>query len=99
MVDKLARRDTMESMNKYGIGQWQPGETAPKDGTVVLLMFSDAIFSKHDTGLSIHSMRWNGDTELWETACFNEKPNDKYTSWCWAGDHPVQWAPIVEVEK
>lgn len=74
---------------------WLPIETAPLDGTSVLLLIKDAEHPLQDsnTSVSIGSYGVNGGLE--------EDPEWCFAGWCWCHDHyvrgegvPTHWMPL-----
>lgn len=74
---------------------WQPIETAPKDGTSVLLLIGDADHALHDDtyAVSIGSYGVEGGPEY--------DPTWNFAGWCWTHDHytrgegtPTHWMPL-----
>ena len=59
---------------------WQPIETAPKDGTVVDLYIHN---SDHDGGMRAADCRFNDDTDAWEDNYRNEVEEYGYQATHW----------------
>ena len=82
--------------------QWQPIETAPKDGTLVLLLIAAGEGCEHPLEDSDKPTRTLG---------FNNFAHDgedvwKFAGWCWSHDHftegkgkPIGWRPYVAVDQ
>ena len=66
--------------------EWQPIETAPKDGTVILVM----------TGETMHVVRWiniHGDFDYWAV------DDNKHGPFTLRGKAPTHWMPLPEPPK
>ena len=59
-------------------GKWQPIETAPKDGTAILVAHSEAAFD----------VWWSDDENGWVDDCMDDW-GDKYIIY-----HPTHWMPL-----
>ena len=66
--------------------EWQPIETAPKDGTDILVM----------TGETMHVVRWiniHGDFDYWAV------DDNKHGPFTLRGKAPTHWMPLPETPK
>ena len=66
--------------------EWQPIETAPKDGTDILVM----------TGETMHVVRWiniHGDFDYWAV------DDNKHGPFTLRGKAPTHWMPLPEPPK
>jgi len=66
--------------------EWQPIETAPKDGTDILVM----------TGETMHVVRWiniHGDFDYWAV------DDNKHGPFTLRGKAPTHWLPLPETPK
>lgn len=66
--------------------EWQPIETAPKDGTDILVM----------TGETMHVVRWiniHGDFDYWAV------DDNKHGPFTLRGKAPTNWMPLPEPPK
>ena len=66
--------------------RWQPIETAPKDGTDILVM----------TGETMHVVRWiniHGDFDYWAV------DDNKHGPFTLRGKAPTHWMPLPETPK
>ena len=73
---------------REGVGriEWQPIETAPKDGTDMLVM----------TGETMHVVRWiniHGDFDYWAV------DDNKHGPFTLRGKAPTHWLPLPETPK
>ena len=80
-------REENERLRK-GAGriEWQPIETAPKDGTDILVM----------TGETMHVVRWiniHGDFDYWAV------DDNKHGPFTLRGKAPTHWLPLPETPK
>ena len=69
-----------------GLIEWQPIETAPKDGTDILVM----------TGETMHVVRWiniHGDFDYWAV------DDNKHGPFTLRGKAPTHWMPLPEPPK
>lgn len=63
---------------------WQPIETAPKDGTKVLLFFPGPFNDKAENG--IVTGQWTGNTDRWWLSAIWASSN--------AHQNPTHWMPL-----
>lgn len=71
------------------VSAWQPIETAPRDGTIVLLRHALRKDWKPQ------AMAWNAKTKQWEGMGFSMMRSFR-TAWDKEAIQPDQWAPIPE---
>ena len=66
--------------------EWQPIETAPKDGTRLLLKFDPPFHDVTEIGVAVGC--WTGNSDHWWLSCI----------WASSGAHrpPTYWAPIPQ---
>lgn len=69
--------------------QWQPIETAPKDGTAVLLWAKDLRFP----GRMCVAQYANYDIEWWYVT------DGKFGPWPLRGPSPTHWMPLPEIPR
>lgn len=81
-ITKLNYPEGRSTVCKHG---WQPIETAPKDGTEILLYFP---------------IYWNGNKPQIKSAAFDAADNiwiDNIMNWC-KEDSPTKWQPLPPTE-
>jgi hypothetical protein len=85
---------TLRRIVRRASGGWRPMETAPRDGTAVLLFIEDAEhpFEDESTTVSIGSYGVEGGPE--------QDPTWSFAGWCWQQDcycrgagRPIGWMP------
>jgi hypothetical protein len=67
---------------------WQPIETAPKDGTLVLLYFPGGCFS-NDGNVCVGFWSTDGSDDWFSRECDSNSMTE-------LGDFPTHWMPIPE---
>lgn len=75
-----------------GMSEWQPIETAPKDGTEILLLFTEPPFGAGDTNIAVGF--WSNTTSVWdeETPWFASEADSKpLTAF---GAKATHWMPL-----
>lgn len=79
--------------------QWQPMDTAPKDGTLVLLLIAPSEERDHALEDTAEASRTIGHNN------FDNDGEDRwqFAGWCWSHDHytegegmPSAWAPLLK---
>ena len=80
---------------------WQPMSTAPKDGTLILLLCESG-----GPGEQWYEANPTEDSRLWRTIGWNNLADEevdewRMAGWCWDHDHitdgngtPVNWMPL-----
>lgn len=85
------------------MSEWQPIETAPKDGTLIFLLVAqdESEGSDHPTENAL----------VFRTIGMNNFDHDgedvwRFAGWCWAHDHwvegsgtPINWQPLPDPPK
>ena len=82
----LLREENERLRKDAGRIEWQPIETAPKDGTDILVM----------TGETMHVVRWiniHGDFDYWAV------DDNKHGPFTLRGKAPTHWLPLPEPPK
>ena len=82
----LLREENERLKADAGLSEWQPIETAPKDGTDILVM----------TGETMHVVRWiniHGDFDYWAV------DDNKHGPFTLRGKAPTNWMPLPEPPK
>ena len=82
----LLREENGRLRKDAGRIEWQPIETAPKDGTDILVM----------TGETMHVVRWiniHGDFDYWAV------DDNKHGPFTLRGKAPTNWMPLPEPPK
>ena len=82
----LLREENERLKADAGLIEWQPIETAPKDGTDILVM----------TGETMHVVRWiniHGDFDYWAV------DDNKHGPFTLRGKAPTHWMPLPEPPK
>ena len=82
----LLREENERLRNDAELIEWQPIETAPKDGTDILVM----------TGETMHVVRWiniHGDFDYWAV------DDNKHGPFTLRGKAPTHWMPLPEPPK
>jgi len=82
----LLREENERLKADAGLSEWQPIETAPKDGTDILVM----------TGETMHVVRWiniHGDFDYWAV------DDNKHGPFTLRGKAPTHWMPLPEPPK
>ena len=82
----LLREENERLRKGAGRIEWQPIETAPKDGTDILVM----------TGETMHVVRWiniHGDFDYWAV------DDNKHGPFTLRGKAPTHWMPLPETPK
>ena len=82
----LLREENERLRNDADRIEWQPIETAPKDGTDILVM----------TGETMHVVRWiniHGDFDYWAV------DDNKHGPFTLRGKAPTNWMPLPEPPK
>ena len=82
----LLREENERLKADAGLSEWQPIETAPKDGTDILVM----------TGETMHVVRWiniHGDFDYWAV------DDNKHGPFTLRGKAPTNWMPLPEQPK
>ena len=82
----LLREENERLRNDAELSEWQPIETAPKDGTDILVM----------TGETMHVVRWiniHGDFDYWAV------DDNKHGPFTLRGKAPTHWMPLPEPPK
>lgn len=83
------------------MSEWQPIETAPKDGTEIILRKGDRVTSGAWIEWSETSTEFHGTTGAW----LGEVEQDSGANWAsWDGgfleeDEPTNWMPLPEPPK
>ena len=82
----LLREENERLRNDAELSEWQPIETAPKDGTDILVM----------TGETMHVVRWiniHGDFDYWAV------DDNKHGPFTLRGKAPTHWMSLPEPPK
>lgn len=82
----LLREENERLRKDAGLIEWQPIETAPKDGTDILVM----------TGETMHVVRWiniHGGFDYWAV------DDNKHGPFTLRGKAPTHWMPLPELPK
>ena len=82
----LLREENERLKADAGLSEWQPIETAPKDGTDILVM----------TGETMHVVRWiniHGDFDYWAV------DDNKHGPFTLRGKAPTHWIQLPEPPK
>ena len=82
----LLREENERLKADAGLSEWQPIETAPKDGTDILVM----------TGETMHVVRWiniHGDFDYWAV------DDNKHGPFTLRGKAPTNWMPLPDPPK
>ena len=82
----LLREENERLKADAGLSEWQPIETAPKDGTDILVM----------TGETMHVVRWiniHGDFDYWAV------DDNKHGPFTLRGKAPTHWMSLPEPPK
>lgn len=82
----LLREENERLKADAGLIEWQPIETAPKNGTDILVM----------TGETMHVVRWiniHGDFDYWAV------DDNKHGPFTLRGKAPTHWMPLPEPPK
>ena len=82
----LLREENERLRKDAGLIEWQPIETAPKNGTDILVM----------TGETMHVVRWiniHGDFDYWAV------DDNKHGPFTLRGKAPTHWLPLPEPPK
>ena len=82
----LLREENERLRNDAELIEWQPIETAPKDGTDILVM----------TGETMHVVRWvniHGDFDYWAV------DDNKHGPFTLRGKAPTHWMQLPELPK
>lgn len=69
------------------MSEWQPIETAPRDGTVVL------VCGHGSAGYYVADAKWDTDEEAW---CLFDQPSDDHV---WPSHGHTHWMPLPEPPK
>ena len=86
MALELLRQENERLRKGAGRIEWQPIETAPKDGTDILVM----------TGETMHVVRWiniHGDFDYWAV------DDNKHGPFTLRGKAPTHWMQLPETPK
>jgi hypothetical protein len=83
---------------EHAIPEWQPIETAPKDGTWVVLLIPESIQCRDRPKPWVETAQWEKETrEWWEqvSETRQEKRSEDCSHWsCW--EDPTHWMPLPE---
>jgi len=78
-----------EYMSHWPTQRWQPIETAPKDGSAILIWPAESAFTRRKNHFISYVVRWNDLEEGWI-----EASGEEYDRFC-----PTHWMPLPEPPK